>query len=402
MRLYFSISILLLSIVTIFIDFNEVEKWAYFLVAVDDSNVGFHDTDGGKHGRVIYVTNLNSEGRGSLKWALNNSGPRVIKFKVGGVLDLSGTNLYLKNPHVTLDGASAPSPGITVIRGSLNINTHDVIVRHIRFRPGDYAREGKRNWEPDGITVAHGSAHNILLDHVSVSWSVDENISVSGVRDMGYSDAASNVTISNSIIAEGLSNSIHSKGEHSKGILIHDFVNNVAILGNLLVSNYKRNPYFKSHTSGVIGNNLIYNPGRAAIQLDYIESEFVQLRESPKAPIVSIVGNVFIHGEDTLSGLNFVSGRGEVYLEDNVVYSQNGALLPSSIGDGIVKLAHKPIWLPNYKPLSSSKVEKLVLTNSGARPWDRDYVDSRLILNVINRNSTIIDSQDDVGGYPLY
>ena len=212
------------------------------------------DTQGGKDGNIIRVTNLNAIGPGSFYEALLSSEPRIIVFEVGGVIDMGSVKINIKNPYLTIAGQTAPSPGITVINSQLVINTHDVIIQHIKLRPG--AANQKVGWEPDAIST--NGAYNIIIDHCSSTWAVDENCSASGPRFDGstpddWRDHTShNLTISNNIIAEGLSNATHTKGEHSKGSLIHDNVTKVAVLKNLYASNMERNPLFKGGARGVI------------------------------------------------------------------------------------------------------------------------------------------------------
>ena len=203
-------------------------------------------TQGGRGGQILRVTNLNAQGAGSLAEAIATSGPRIIVFEVGGVIDLQGASLSIENPYVTIAGQTAPSPGITIIDGPLSIKTHDVILQHIRVRPG--ASRHVTGWEPDGISTT--SAYNVIIDHCSVSWAVDENCSASGPRfdgatpDEWRANTSHAITMSNNIIAEGLSNATHTKGEHSKGSLIHDNVTEGAILKNFYASNQVRNPLF--------------------------------------------------------------------------------------------------------------------------------------------------------------
>ena len=98
------------------------------------------DTRAGQGGKVIRVTNLDAAGPGSLRAALEADGPRIVVFEVGGVIDLDRKSLSVTKPFLTLAGQTAPSPGITIVRGALSIATHDVLVQHIRVRPGDAGR----------------------------------------------------------------------------------------------------------------------------------------------------------------------------------------------------------------------------------------------------------------------
>jgi pectate lyase len=357
------------------------------------------DTPAGRGGKVIRVTNLDAEGPGSVRAALEADGPRIVVFEVGGVINLEKKDLVISAPFVTLAGHTAPSPGITVIRGSLLIQTHDVLIQHIRVRPGDAGEPKRSGWEPDGIAAIGRNAHNIVIDHCSISWAVDENVSVSGPRTEGSDATAHKITLSNCIIAEGLNKASHSKGSHSKGALVHDFCKDIAVIGNLYAHNAQRNPYFKAHTTGVIVNNLIYNPGSAAIQLDYVSGEWRGSRFEPRNCRVSIVGNVLIHGRDTRRRLALVSRRGDAYLEDNVAFDRNGGAVAVTAGN-IRQLEEKPVWPEGLNALPSKDVIEYIVNNAGARPKDRDDVDERIVRQFLNREGGIIDSQDEVGGYP--
>jgi len=228
------------------------------------------DSKGGSGGEIIRVTNLNREGEGSFAAALEHDGPRIIVFEVAGVINLERKSLRITNPFVTVAGQTAPYPGITLIRGGISIQAHDVIIQHIKVRPGEADQPKKSGWEVDGIGCSKG-AWNVIIDHCSVTWSTDENISPSGPRFDGSGpeewreNTSHRIVISNCIIAEGLSNSTHSKGEHSKGTLVHDNASDILITGNLYASNMQRNPLFKGGARGVVVNNYIYNPGNAAI-----------------------------------------------------------------------------------------------------------------------------------------
>jgi pectate lyase len=140
-------------------------------------------TPGGRGGAIIRVTTLRSSGAGSLAEALSTKGPRVIVFEVGGVVDLQGRHLKISEPFVTIAGQTAPSPGITLIRGGLFINTHDVVIQHIAVRTGEAGRAKKSGWETDAISTA--SATNVVVDHCSCTWATDENLSASGPRFEG-------------------------------------------------------------------------------------------------------------------------------------------------------------------------------------------------------------------------
>ena len=235
-------------------------------------------THGGRGGKIIRVTNLDADGPGSFKAALEAKGPRIIVFEVGGVIDLERTTLAIKEPYLTIAGQTAPSPGITFIRGGMDIATHDVIVQHIRIRPGSAGQGWMSGWDEDSISTV--GASNVIVDHCTLTWGTDENLSASGPRFTGATPeewrrgASHDITFSNNIIAESLAYSSHSKGEHSKGSLIHDNVTGLLIVGNLYAHNYERSPLFKGGVHGIIANNLIYNPGPRAIHYNLAPEEW--------------------------------------------------------------------------------------------------------------------------------
>ena len=193
-------------------------------------DVGF-DLDQAK---VFRVTNLNAKGEGSLAEALSAEGPRIVVFEVGGVIDLERKKLHIKNPEIVVAGQTAPKPGITIIRGSLTILASQTVVQHLRIRPGDAGQAKRSGWSPDGVTT-DGTPTQVWIDHCSATWAIDEQISATSSTEAG-AGAASRVTIRNCIIAEGLNDSSHPKGPHSKGTLVFGGIREVAIVGNLFAN----------------------------------------------------------------------------------------------------------------------------------------------------------------------
>jgi hypothetical protein len=346
------------------------------------------------------VTTLEPQGPGSLGAALAFAGPRVIVFEVGGVIDLDRMRLNVTRPFVRIAGQTAPSPGITLVRGGMRITTNDVRIEHIRFRMGDAGSEPGSGFEPD-VATDGANAYNIVFDHVSVAWGVDENLSVSGPRMNGPDGTSRSVTIQDSIIAEGLKDSVHEKGAHSMGTLVHDYCTDVLVARNLYAHNDERNPWYKGYATGAIVNNVIYNPGRWAIRLGPVDSEWSSAGVTPDGPRVSIVGNYMKHGADTQEGLPMIgtNSRGAAYMEDNVAVTGTGD--PATVSaPTITELSAKPAWRDGLIALPAADVWESVLANAGARPKDRDAVDERIIAEVIAGTGSIIDSQEQVGGYP--
>jgi pectate lyase len=359
----------------------------------------FTNTKGGEGGKIIRVTNLQSSGEGSFREAVSMAGPRIIVFEVGGVINLDKEHITIDEPHITIAGQTAPSPGITFIRGSIIIYSHDVIIRHIMIRPGDAGQPKKSGWEPDGMTTVGGNAYNVLIDHCSATWSVDENISVSGPVPNIWDSTSHRVIISNCLIAEGLSNSTHSSGEHSKGSLIHDNCRDITVARNLYADNNQRNPYFKTASTGIIANNLIYNPGVHAIRTHWVKAEWEGAPEPPFAKI-SIVGNVLIPGNNTQTNAFIIGDHADLYIKDNLI-KENKTGIPMTSGT-FNEIKNPPVWHNELEIMDPEKVMEYVLSHAGARPACRDPIDQRIINSVYEKTGKIIDSQEEVGGYPAY
>jgi pectate lyase len=370
-------------------------------------------TPGGRGGRIIRVTNLNSEGPGSLREAIEAQGPRIIVFEVGGVIDLNQKTIKLMEPYVTIAGQTAPSPGITLIRGGMDVGAHDVIIQHIRIRPGEAGAPKKSGWEEDGLSTVK-AAHDVIVDHCTMTWATDEDLSTSGPRFDGKTPeewrehTSHRITYSNNIIAEGLSRATHYKIEHSKGSLIHDNITDLLIYGNLYAHNYERNPLFKGGVHGTIVNNLIYDPGQRALHYNLMAQEW---GDHPwQVGQMVAVGNVLRAGPSTPSPLAFleIGGYGdlEYYGKDNIAVDRIGQPLPmfgryTTSPAKIIEKDAPMFWPEGLKPMPATAVEQSVLANAGARPWDRDHDDVRLIADVGEGRGEIINSQDDIHGYPV-
>ena len=369
-------------------------------------------TPGGRGGRTVPVTTLAASGSGSLRAALEAKGPRIVVFEVGGVIDLGRETLRITEPFVTVAGQTAPSPGITLIRGGLSVATHDVIVQHVRVRPGE-AGAAKKSWEIDGITT-QGGAHDVIVDHCSLTWATDENLSASGPRFDGQSpdawrqNTSRRITFSNNIIAEGLAHSVHPKGEHSKGSLIHDNATEILIAGNLFAHNRERSPLFKGGARGAIYNNLIYNPGPRAVHYNLIAEEW---GDHPyQVGRIALVGNVLRAGPSTPSDIALFmlggSGDVELYAHDNLAVDRLGGPLPQlgryTTAPAATRTIPEPPLPAGVRVLPSADVQDAVIRNAGARPWDRDAIDQRIVADTIEGRGAIIDNERDVDGYPAH
>ncbi|SHG48040.1 polysaccharide lyase family 1 protein [Massilia sp. CF038] len=369
-------------------------------------------TRGGAGGAIVRVTNLQAAGPGSFAAAAAVKGPRIIVFEVGGVIDLQGASIRLDEPYLTVAGQTAPAPGITFVRGGLNVATHDVIVQHIAVRPGEHGKAKKSGWDADGLSTS--AAHDVIIDHCSFSWATDENLSASGPRfngsapDTWYLGSSYRITFSHNIIAEGLRNSTHKKGEHSKGSLVHDNAEMILFYGNLFSSNVERNPLVKGGARVAIVNNLIHNPGAKAIHYNLIAHEWGE--RAPRTGVVTIVGNVLRAGTDTRANTALFSlgGAGDVsvFMKDNIAVDDAGAALPMTsrytASSARILPASAPYLPDGLAVLPASALENAIYMSAGMRPWQRDAIDFKILSDVAEGRGHIVDSEAESSGYPDY
>lgn len=368
------------------------------------------ETPGGRGGQIIRVTNLNADGPGSLRAAIKTKGPRVIVFEIAGQIDLGKSGLEIKEPFLTIAGQTAPSPGITIIKGGIDVKTHDVVIRHIRVRTGADGAAKRSGWEADALSTV--AAYNVIIDHCTFMWGIDENMSASGPRFAGATvddwrkGTSRNITFSYNLAAEGLADSSHPKGEHSKGSLVHDNATGILFYRNIWAHNVERSPLLKGGVQASVVNNLIYDPEKRAMHYNLMALEWAgQPYVTGK---LSAVGNVMRGGPSTKDGLPFLmlGGDGDLryYGRDNIAVDKNGAPLPAfgRYGATTAKLidAQKPLnWWPGLSVLPARDVETHVLALAGARPWDRDSHDLRVLFFIAEGRGKVIDDESEVGGY---
>jgi pectate lyase len=233
---------------------------------------------GGRGGKILFVRNLNDAGPGSFREAVTTKGPRIVVFRVGGLITLR-TPVRITEPFLTIAGQTAPGDGICIRGNEVSISTHDVIVRYLRFRPGDIS-----GGEVDALNIV-GDSRDIIVDHCSAGWSVDEALSPSG--------GVRNVTVQWSIIVEGLNRSVHSKGAHGYGSLVRA-IGGVTFHHNLWAHNDARNPRLGDNYGAEfpvfdIRNNVMYDWGSTCSGLtgDHLRANYVNnyIRSGPSSNI---------------------------------------------------------------------------------------------------------------------
>jgi hypothetical protein len=368
-------------------------------------------THGGAGGRIIRVTSLAKDGPGSLREAVEAKGPRIVVFEVGGVIDLGRDVLNITEPYLTIAGQTAPSPGITIIRGGIDLKGHDVILSHIRVMTGVDGQAKLSGWEADAFSTV--AAHNVVVEHCSFLWALDENMSASGPRFNGNTVAEWRANTSHDIVfreniaAEGLADASHPKGEHSKGSLIHDNTTAISFYRNLFAHNVERAPLVKGGAQVLMINNLIYNPGHRAVHYNLMNLEWTG--HDYVTGQITALGNVMRGGNDTDPGLPFLmlGGDGDLsyYGRDNRAVDRHGNALPQfgRYGETRARLvaAKAPLAsVAGYAVLPSGDVETSVLASVGARPWDRAADDIRVLFFVAEGRGQIIDDERQVGTYP--
>ncbi len=369
-------------------------------------------TRGGADGRVIRVTSLAKEGPGTLAEAVRAKGPRIVVFEVSGAIDLGRDTLEIGEPYLTIAGQTAPSPGVTIIRGGIDLKTHDVIISHMRVMTGADGQAKRSGWEADAFSTV--AAHDVVIENNTFMWALDENMSASGPRFNGKSveewrkNTSHNIVFRQNLAAEGLADSSHPKGEHSKGSLIHDNATGIVFYRNVWAHNVERSPLLKGGVQALMINNLIYNPQHRAVHYNLMNLEWVG--QPYVTGELTAVGNVMRGGNDTDEGLPFLmlGGDGDLayYGRDNRAVDRHGRALPQFGRYGETRARLLPAKAPlasmaGYTVLPSGEVETSLLASAGARPWDRAPDDIRVLFFIAEGRGEVIDDEHEVGsGYP--
>lgn len=342
---------------------------------------------GGRGGTVYEVTNLNDSGAGSLRDAVSQSN-RTVVFRVSGTIELA-SNLLITGDNLTIAGQTAPGGGITLKNFGLRLDGADnVIIRYIRVRPGDTGTDT----QVDGIGFTNNGASNIIFDHCSVSWGIDENFSFYGLP---------NITIQWSIISEGLYNSVHPKGVHSMGGIQSG--RDTSIHHNIYISNNQRNAKFNiadwwPGQNTDFRNNVVYNWGAAATH-----------GGNGGSTLTNVVNNYYKYGPSTSTSarsqfLSFEGGSpGEWYVTGNYVHGY--PVITANNWSGVVSASdgiqvNQPFASAPVTTQTAADAYNSVLQYAGANVPYRDPVDTRVLNDVVNGTGAMVNSPTDVGGWP--
>lgn len=388
---------------------------------------------GGRGGRVFVVTSLADSGPGTLREACEQGGARIVVFNVAGIIHLKSP-LIIRAPYITIAGQTAPGDGVCIAGESVLVDTHDVVVRFMRFRRG--ATDVTRRDD----AIGGNGVGNIIFDHVSASWGLDENMSmyrhVYDREGKNLKLPTVNITIQNSIFSEALDTYNHSFGSTLGGL-------NSTFMRNLWASNISRSPSIGMYGDFGFVNNVIWNWWNRSADGGDHRSEFNFInnyyKPGPITPLDKPISYRILKpesGRDKANSNTF----GKAYVSGNIV--EGNKRVTKNNWDGGVQIAdlpnagdqlanirvNKPFAMATIKTLSAKKAYDYVLDNVGATLPRRDAVDERIVkqvktgqvfysenakdtepskfikrrLHADSYKQGIITDVNQVGGYPEY
>lgn len=344
-------------------------------------------TPGGRGGRTIAVENLNDEGPGSLRAAALAGGPRLVVFRVGGVIALKSP-IVIQNPFLTISGQGAPAPGITLRRHGIEVRTHDVVLRQFRIRIGDEdVRRNDRNIRyaaGDGeyaLYFTEGS-RNCIADHLSLTWSTNKILSTTKGSDL--------VTVQWCLLGESLNLDGHGYASIAGG-------NRVSWHHNLFAHNFSRNPRFQGAVDADFRNNVIYDWGEESAYGEFDRLNFVANYLKP-GPSLAQARPLFHAGREVVM-------PGSLYLAGNIMAGQAAMTRNNWLGTRFIfdraKLeASQPFPAPAVMTESAQAAFADVLANAGATAPSRDAIDARIVRETRTGTGRIVESVKEAGGWP--
>lgn len=391
-------------------------------------------TFGGRGGKVYVVTSLEDRGAGTLREACEKGGARMVVFNVAGIIRLKSP-INIRAPYITIAGQTAPGDGVCVAGESLLIDTHDVVIRFLRFRRG--ATEVTRR---DDAMGGNGVG-NIIIDHVSASWGLDENMSMyRHVYDRNGSKQEKlptvNITMQNCIFSEALDTYNHAFGSTIGGL-------NSTFMRNLWANNISRNPSIGMYGDFGFVNNVVFNwwnrsadGGDNRSLFNFINNYY---KPGPITPLGEPISYRILKPEASREKGDSMK-FGKAYVNGNII--EGNPKVTADNWDGGVQIermerfaalkndikVNSPFPMAKVKTLDAKQAYAYVLQNVGAILPKRDAVDERIIREVstgkieYSENVTsgiaskyikrrlpvdsykqgIITDPSQVGGYPEY
>lgn len=368
---------------------------------------------GGRGGRVYVVTNLNDSGPGSLREACEAGGPRIVVFNVAGIIKLDD-RIRIRAPYITIAGNTAPGDGVCIAGNTVELETHDVVIRHMRFRRGE-TWVGDRNDSIGGNPIG-----NIMIDHVSASWGLDENMSMyrhmyqppDGGKELKLPTV--NITIQNSIFSEGLNKFHHAFGSTIGGV-------NCVFARNLWACNTGRNPSIGMGGDFNLVNSVIFNwrhrttdGGDQSSRVNSINNYF---KPGPATPKGAPISYRIIKGESRMPKGSTTREYGKFYVTGNIIegnekvtndnwaggvqFADNDDIRGQSVEEfgrqyAAKSRATEPFPMAPVTILPAGEAYEFVLSNAGATLPRRDAVDERVVNMVRSGAVTTPTIQPDI------
>lgn len=379
---------------------------------------------GGRGGRIVEVTSLEDLDRysqveeGTLRAALQTEGedPITIVFRVSGLIELDA-DIKANRSNITIAGQTAPGDGICIKNRSIILSGENMIIRYVRFRPGDELRG-----EPTGLNIENSK--NIMVDHCSFSWAIEENTAF-------YDNV--NTTVQWCIISEGLYDSYDTKGARGYGGQWGGQYSSYH--HNLFAHNNSRSPRINgSRSNDTIAlvdfrNNVIFNWGSAGAVYGGESQIYAEDPDNPGENIggnfTNMINNYYKPGPATASTLLFAApsyeaifneavGYGKWYFSGNYMEGVEGGMNEdnwegvdvSRVGSADNIRSEEEFEVSPIETQTAQEAFELVLENAGALLPERDSVDARIVAETRGEvevtGNGIIDSQSEVGGWPEY
>ncbi len=398
--------------------FVAAAKTANYIPAFPGAEGAGMYTLGGRGGKVFEVVNTSDDpGPGSLRYACEAEGPRTVVFRTAGILTLTKP-LKIRNPYITIAGQTAPSDGFCIRGQSVHVDTHDVIIRHMRFRRGNLT---ERDDALGGYPL-----RNIIIDHCSTSWGLDETLSM--YRNMGADSeddprksVVRNLTIQWTIISEALDPFNHGFGGTWGG-------NPCSFHHNLFACNPGRNPSIGMGGPFDFYNNVLFNwvhrtadGGDDSSRGNFISNYYKPGPATNRGPIRYRI----VRGEgrrptsaEMRKGLrDSIREFGKWYVTGNIVEGNEkvtadnwagGVQFPLDVDANEMKRfrSDEPFAAAPVTIESAKDAYKRVLASCGATLPVRDPVDKRIVETVATGKVTygtgVITDPQQVGGWPEY